>query len=259
MKIRKILKKVINPVYNRSETLRYHISSARIYIDNHKMKEKRKLFYSNFVKEGDLCFDIGANMGNRTDIFLSLGAKVIAVEPQDECVEFLKRKYRDKIIIEQKGVGAEPSIKDFYICDASVLSTFSDEFKSGAVWEGGDYKLKEIRKIEIITLDSLISKYGLPSFVKIDVEGFEPEVMKGLSQKTKIMSFEYATGGSSKIFETCINLLLQISDDIIFNFSIGESMKLFSEEWYDKDHFMNIINSEEFIKTNFGDIYVKFT
>ena len=259
MKLREIFKKQIKPIYNRSETIRYYITSIRMNIENRKRKKERILFYSNFIKNGDLCFDIGANFGNRTDIFLTLGAKVIAVEPQNECVEFLKRKYRDKIIIVQKGVGAEPSIKDFYICDTSVLSTFSEEFKSNGVWGSGDYKLKEIRQIEIVTLDSLITKYGMPSFIKIDVEGFEPEVMKGLLQKVNVMSFEYATSDSGENLTNCINQLLQISDTITFNYSIGESMELFSNDWYSKDNFMNIIKSEEFLKTLFGDIYVKFT
>lgn len=43
-------------------------------------------FYEQFIRPNDICFDIGANMGNRTEVFLKLGAKVIAVEPQSECV-----------------------------------------------------------------------------------------------------------------------------------------------------------------------------
>ena len=258
MKTKGILKKIIKPIYNRSETVRYFITTLRMNKENRIIKKKRILFYSDFIKEGDLCFDVGANFGNRTNIFLTLGAKVIAIEPQDECVEFLRRKYRDKIIIEQKGVGAEPAIKDFYICDTSVLSTFSEEFKSNGVWGSGDYKLKDVRKIEIVTLDSLISKYGLPSFIKIDVEGYEPEVMKGLSQKIKMMSFEYATSDNGKNLTNSIDQLLQISDDILFNFSICESMDLYSKDWYSKDHFMDIIKSDDFLKSGFGDIYVKF-
>ena len=51
-------------------------------------------FYSPFIKKNDLCFDIGANVGRKTDIFLKLGARVIAVEPQPECIHFLQKKYR---------------------------------------------------------------------------------------------------------------------------------------------------------------------
>jgi len=241
MNSRKVLKKLIMPLYRNSSTVRYYISSLRMYIDNRSLRKNGTLFYSDFIKKGDLCFDIGANYGNRIELFLLLGAKVIAVEPQDECVEYLKRKYRNKIIIEQKGVGAESGIKDFYVNDASALSTFSEDVKSNSIWGNGNFELKDVRKIEIITLDSLIAQYGAPSFIKIDVEGYEPEVMKGLSQKIKAMSFEYSTCVSNKNLIDCINHLAQISDTITFNFSIGESMKLHSKKWYNKEHFMDIV------------------
>jgi len=258
MKIRKVIRAILLPLLKRSKTVRYYVTSIRMSVDNRGLTKKRLSFYSNFVKEGDLCFDIGANYGNRVDIFLSLGGKVIAVEPQEECVEYLKKKYGDKIYIEQKGAGAEACIKDFYVCDASVLSSFSEDFKTDGVWSRRDFKLKDIRRIEIVTLDSLIAKYGIPSFTKIDVEGFEPEVLKGLSQKTKTLSFEYTTSETNENLMKCINHLLKISDSIMFNLSMEESMELFSEKWYDKDSFMNFINSDAFIKTAGGDIYVKF-
>jgi hypothetical protein len=47
-----------------------------------KLLRKRLTFYRNFIRNGDLCFDIGANIGTRTEAFLELGAKVVAVEPQ---------------------------------------------------------------------------------------------------------------------------------------------------------------------------------
>ena len=49
-------------------------------------------FYSRFIHKGDLCFDVGAHMGNRTEIFLKLGANVIAVEPQEDCINQLREK-----------------------------------------------------------------------------------------------------------------------------------------------------------------------
>ena len=53
---------------------------------------QRKEFYSYFINAGDVVFDIGANIGNRTQIFSELGARVVAVEPQSKCVTILKKK-----------------------------------------------------------------------------------------------------------------------------------------------------------------------
>ncbi len=39
-------------------------------------------FYSQFIRPGDLVFDIGANRGDRTEVFVQMGARVVAAEPQ---------------------------------------------------------------------------------------------------------------------------------------------------------------------------------
>ena len=59
------------------------------------MIRKRYNFYSELIKKNDLCFDIGANYGNRSEVFLKLGAKVVAFEPQPKPLKFLKRKFKD--------------------------------------------------------------------------------------------------------------------------------------------------------------------
>lgn len=74
-------------------------------------------FYKLFVKPGDLCFDIGANVGRKTDIFLKLGAKVIAVEPQPEYAQFLKNKFKNKsdVIIVDSAIDMAEGTKQLYI------------------------------------------------------------------------------------------------------------------------------------------------
>ena len=52
------------------------------------IEEKRFNFYSGFINKGNICFDIGANYGNRTEVFLKLGSEVIAVEPQPQQAKF---------------------------------------------------------------------------------------------------------------------------------------------------------------------------
>src|SRR5688572_28540682 len=50
-------------------------------------------FYRQFLAPGELCFDVGANVGNRVKIFLKPGARVVAVEPQRECVRTLRAAF----------------------------------------------------------------------------------------------------------------------------------------------------------------------
>src|SRR5258708_6187081 len=57
-----------------------------------KLRRARAL-YAHFIKPGDLCFDIGAHVGDRVGYFLSLGARVVAVEPQPAAMAVLRHLY----------------------------------------------------------------------------------------------------------------------------------------------------------------------
>ena len=54
-----------------------------------KKAERLKSFYSTLIGLNGLVFDIGANVGTRVNVFLSLGLRVVAVEPQRKCVRIL--------------------------------------------------------------------------------------------------------------------------------------------------------------------------
>src|SRR5438874_5042770 len=95
------------------------------------MRKMRNL-YSPFIKEGGLCFDVGANMGSRVACFLMLKSRVIAVEPQRACYKELQKVFKNEpVTIIPKGVGAEHEVKDFYIATNSLISSFSTEWIEG--------------------------------------------------------------------------------------------------------------------------------
>ncbi|GAA4456197.1 hypothetical protein GCM10023189_25030 [Nibrella saemangeumensis] len=237
------------------------IRATQNLIDSLLMNGKRKRFYKQFIKSGDLCFDIGANEGNRIKPILELGAKIIAIEPQQECVNKIKKRFGDKVTILQVGIGAKNETKTFHISDANTLSTFSEEWiesvQSTGRFEG--YSWSSERQIEIITLDSLIKTYGHPHFVKVDVEGYELEVLKGLTEPIPVISFEYAVPEFSHRAVDCLNLLLTLSSNIKCNFSIGESMHWALDRWLKGEEMIELVQSQSFTKTGAGDIYVKAT
>ncbi|MCC5613114.1 FkbM family methyltransferase, partial [Nostoc sp. CHAB 5834] len=220
--------------------------------------KSRKSFYSDFIKPGDLCFDIGANVGNRTAIFLSLQARVIAIEPQPACVQKLKNRFGNQINIIPKGLGSEQGVLPMHISDASTLSTFSEEWinELGSNRFSG-YEWKETIDVEITTLDQLIAEYGVPHFCKIDVEGYELNVIKGLSCPIPHLSFEYAVPENMKNLLATIDALIAISSTAAFNYSVLESMQLVLPTYVNAIALKKIIESETFVKTGFGDIYVK--
>jgi FkbM family methyltransferase len=216
--------------------------------------------YQKWVKPGALVFDIGANVGNRIDLFLELGAKVVAVEPQQECIEILQKKYGDKINIENIGLSHSEGVLEFHIADESTISSFSEEFitKTGANRFKRN-KWKETIKVPVSTFDKLIEKYGVPDFSKIDVEGFELEVLKGLNQKTPALSFEYCVPEMSEKLYECLERLNTMDPSTSYNYSIGESFVLASDKWYSFPEFLSLVKERSFHKTLFGDIYIQFS
>lgn len=221
--------------------------------------QKRKSFYAQFLKPGELYFDIGANLGNRIAPALALGARVVAVEPQEECCFFLKRKYGSQIHLVSKGAGEKEGKLELYQSETHMISSFSTDWitsvkNSGRFaknsWSGG-------KIVEITTLDKLIETYGNPAFIKIDVEGFEFEVLKGLSTAVPFISFEYAMPEQAKQSINCIERLHQLSNTIICNYSQGESMSWTREKWLSGNEMIDIIKDGSL--KGFGDIYVNMS
>jgi hypothetical protein len=80
-----------------------------------------------------------------------------------------------------------------------------------ADWHGLQYRDGQLEQcdVEVTTLDALIAKYGIPAFCKIGVEGFEAEVLKGLSQPLRMLSLEYHRDEAGQALE-CLNILSKL-------------------------------------------------
>jgi FkbM family methyltransferase len=226
--------------------------------DNPEEIALRKNFYKQFVKQGDVTFDVGANVGNRISPMLELGANVIAIEPQEYCKQVLMAKFGNKIQLEPFGLGEKEEVKEFFISNASTISSFSKDWIESVKQDRfKEYTWNKVQKVQMTTLDNLIKKHGRPVFIKIDVEGYEPEVLKGLHQAVPCISYEYTTPEQTSKAIECLEHIASLSKHVVCNYSEGESMELSLSEWVSKEKMLEIINSESFINTGFGDIYVK--
>lgn len=224
-----------------------------------KLFDQRVCFYKQFIKCDELCFDVGANYGNRTAVFIDIGAKVIALEPQEKCFRFLEKSYGKKAVILQKGAGEKPDLLDFYINEKnSPVSTFSKEWVSelkSTRFVGNEWN--KVVKVEVITLDSLIEEYGEPKFIKIDVEGFELEVLKGLTKLFRYLSFEYAVPEKLDNLLACLELLQSRYQGLVANYAVGEEALLHMDSWKPLYEMIDYIKTEEFIASFAGDVYIK--
>jgi len=83
--------------------------------------------------------------------------------------------------------------------------------------------------VRTTTLDALCSNFGQPAFVKIDVEGHEQAVLRGLSSPTRALSFEFHIEYMQATF-LCLAHLDQLGS-YEYNYSFGETMELRLAEW----------------------------
>jgi FkbM family methyltransferase len=139
-----------------------------------------------------LIFDIGANHGDRARVFRELAEKVVCVEPDEYSFFALCIRYGQdsRVELENIALGEREGQKTFFVeANGSALNTLSEKQRSYLNQNHKQTQMREV-SVSVSTLDDLIAKYGIPDFLKIDVEGYELEVLSGLSYKIPIISFE---------------------------------------------------------------------
>ena len=218
-------------------------------------------FYSRFLQPGDLCFDVGANMGSRVAVFLEVGARVIAVEPQDDCVRHMLKRFgpHPNLVLVEKGLAAKPGRMQLSVSDSNTISTMSDSWKEAVTQSGrfADYSWDRVLEVEVITLDALIDWHGVPSFCKIDVEGFELEVLKGLSHPIPYLSFEYTPEMVDTALQ-CVGWLSRLAN-YRFNYALGQEMRLVKNDWVSPRAIGEVLLSYATSTTVFADVYAKLS
>ena len=140
-----------------------------------------------------ILFDIGANRGDAVIAGLNKGYKVIALEPGPRVFKELVSNfiYNENVVPLKFAVSdTDNSVVEFYECIEDGLSTIE---RSWLTDPSMPYEGKEFRTISAttITLDTLAKIYGEPDLIKIDVEGAEWFVFKGMTKKYNTLAFEW--------------------------------------------------------------------
>ena len=130
------------------------------FLYRHLLKRKRlhefrrdTAFFSQMVEPGSLCFDVGANIGEKTEALLAAGARVVAFEPQPDCVAELKARcgHRPQFTVCQAALGSQVGESTLYIHRSNTSSSLDPQW-------GGSYE-HPIR-VPVTTLDHAIGEFG---------------------------------------------------------------------------------------------------
>lgn len=238
-------------------TLRGVLRSLRIYYGDRKRRTAMDALYRRFLRPGDLAFDVGAHVGDRVASFRRLGARVVAVEPQPALVFTLRLLFAldSKVTVEPLALGSKAGTIELKLNPPNpTVATLSDDFVAAAHgapgWEG--QRWTKTRVVSVATLDELIARHGLPRFVKIDVEGFEDEVLKGLHHPLPALSFEFTTI-QRNVALAAIERLAH-SSLYSFNAVLGETQQLVHAEPLDARGIARWIEGLP-AEANSGDVY----
>ena len=246
---------LLNKVKRASKSVGLYPSLSRIW---HRFSryperlEEERSFYEPFLKEGDLCFDVGANVGRKSQAFLELGADVVAFEPQPNCAEEIRLRCgpTEHLRIHNCAIGAEEAMAQLDVSTRSGLAQIISD-------SGGE----ETITVDVYPLNRFIEQYGMPKFCKIDVEGYELQVMKGLSQLPDALSFEYHATSPEKVDHAlaCLKRIRSYGADVELNYTERTNLHFQSAAWMSIEELERQLRNEWKQMPIFGDIFVKRT
>lgn len=235
------------------------LRSLAVYYGQFWRRGRLESFYSQFLQPGDLAFDIGSHVGNRTRAWRRMGVRVVAVEPQPDFFRLLQRLFgRDpEVALEACGVASRSGQGTLFISSATpTVSTCTASFveEASTAERFSSVRWDEERAVDLCTLEQLIERHGLPRFCKIDIEGGEEEALQGLQTAIPALSFE-CVGAMSTRAQRCVDRLEELGS-YEYRYSRLETMQWLQSRW------LTAAEMKEFLgqmpeNARAGDVYAR--
>jgi FkbM family methyltransferase len=196
---------------------RTHAPSGWMY-RTHDPEELHEKLWGWVQGEGKTGWDIGANEGQSTDRMLASGfARVIAVEPAIESFRILEREWGadSRVTLLNAAVSYAPgtvslSVRSTPMGGGQLVSP--DLPEEG--WHGTELYQ---RSVKCVTLDDMAAAYGRPSFIKIDTEGFEEQILRGGAEVVAGQCNWLVECHSPELLSACRSILYSHDMEVIEN------------------------------------------
>ena len=206
-------------------------------------------FYRSIIPASTLVFDIGANVGVFTALFAELGHRVIAVEPNLDCVRHMQLSFEAfpvTVIPAACGSRASSSLAMLNVSD------LHDDYSSlQPSWMPTGFDSRQV-PVPMTVLDDLVQAYGMPGYIKIDVEGFEEHVLDGLSRFPQLISFEFHANQPDATAR-CLDRAAFAG--YRFNYAMGDPQCFELGEWTDSSTLKREISTIAGPGDGHGDIF----
>ena len=174
------------------------------------------------IRSGDLIFDIGANIGYLSLLFNSLlknTGTVVAIEPSTRCFHQLQRNTAFSEKIQTLNVAISNRTEKLQFAETKCLERSSLETVN---------TYAKTIDVEAIQLDDLCLEYGMPDFIKIDVEGHEFAVFQGAEKmlSSKLRPLIYFEALNSTALKKCIQIIETLSENSFKIYRSSQQAKL---------------------------------
>jgi FkbM family methyltransferase len=220
-----------------------------------RRRKEMSEFYLQFYAPDGVVFDVGANQGEYAEVFARNCGRVVAIEPNTAFRSRLEAISKFQPIVPvYKAIGDQPGTATLNICSTAIYSTLVSD-KSDWITDSPDYEgveWSEHVEVPVTTLDALALEYGEPDFVKIDVEGFEMNVLKGMTFNPRYVSFEFGVRRKSLGLDCLKNL-----GDRGYKFRpiVGRSFAFATTAWLSHEEARTWLESLTIERAEYGDMF----
>lgn len=210
--------------------------------------QREREFYRAFLPgvAGKTVLDIGANIGSKTEIFRSLGARVVAVEADPDMSWRLRRRFDgdSNVTLEHCACAAEAGVLELMKFEGNeAYNTASIQWATYLQSPSQRFDIIQaaprVIRVPAVTLATLVERFGPIHYAKVDVEGLEWDVLSTLDQSIPSLSLEFNLPVFQAELMRCVEHLARLDDRYRFNAAITEPPERFElASWLTSEAFM---------------------